>query len=177
MPAAGLALVGGVGLAVLGLGLLRPDPARVTEGCSIESERMTELWNDERRRELGSTLRGIDAPIADETAEHVLTALDLHAAAWTFQANQLCEAESETAMIDPSHHFLLACFSQSLSQTEGAIEALAGLDRDSITRAMDVVREELLPPEQCYSRGDWGGAFDRAPQPIGPEAGRLARRQ
>lgn len=175
-PAAKLTLACGVGLAMLGLGLLPQDPSRVPGSCSIEPERMDELWNDERRRELGSALRGIDVPFAEDGVEQVLTALDRHAAGWVFRATQLCEAESETSVIDPSHHFLLACFSQSLNRTEAALGALAGLDRSSVSQAMDVVLEELFLPDQCYSRREWRdrillgldpaeALFDRTRQP------------
>jgi len=158
--AAGIVVVGGVGLARLGGG---GDPR-----CGDLERHLDGVWDSNARTQVGDALRGVGVGFAQSTLERVNAHLDTYAEAWVVQRKQACEAthvtgEQSSALMD----LRMECLDERLQAlrsvvgvlsradatvTQNAVHAVAGLPRLADCADTAALRSEAVPPDPAIAQ-------------------------
>ena len=145
-------VVAAVGVGAAGLGVYAF--ATRTEGpsCELGSTKMAEVWNDERRRLLGASLRATQSKAADEAAEQLGTRLDAWGAEWVDTYVEACEAthvhgEQSDTLLDRR----MACLERSRDDMQILVEKLTNsADLGMVSQAV-ATASSLVSVEHCRS--------------------------
>ncbi|MEX1362507.1 MAG: serine/threonine-protein kinase, partial [Nannocystaceae bacterium] len=152
----------GAGLLATGVGLWQQ--ARITAPrCEGAAAELSQVWDDERRAQVETSMLGTGLPYAADTWSRVRDGLDDYATAWTAMHTQTCEAtvvrgEQTEAVMD----LRMACLAGRRIALRETVQVLAQADADAVERASSLVgdlprlsrcedvealRAEVAPPD------------------------------
>ncbi len=159
VTAVGLALLGAAGVGFL-------LPHRATPRCTAGVERLSGVWDSERRAAVQAGLRSTGSPSADQAFHESARVLDAYAAEWTAQHRDACEAtwvrgEQPEAMLG----LRMRCLERRLGDLRSLTTLFAAGGKGLAESAVQA-SQGLTPLAQCR---DLDALATGAALPLSPE--------
>ncbi|MCX4241628.1 serine/threonine-protein kinase [Paraliomyxa miuraensis] len=128
----------GAGLAALGVGL--GYQAEVGQRCTGARAQLQDTWNDERKRELATTIMADGSAYAEGTWERVDARLAAYAEAWVAKHTEVCEATAvRREQSEEEMSLRMACLRERKTALHAVVKVLAQTDAEVLEHAVDLV--------------------------------------
>ena len=131
----GVAAVGVVGLVGTTWGALTEDDVT----CGGAAQRLIGVWDDTRREQVASAIRGVTVPYAAQVSDRTRAELDRYASQWTAVHTEACEATQRDEQTPEVLDLRMSCLDRARDELSAVTELLADADRDVVDRAHRVV--------------------------------------
>ena len=119
--------------------------------CEAEGETISEVWNEERRERLESTLATADMAGAEVTARHTVSRLDAYAKTWQSARTEAClSSDTEDSWDDEVYERALWCLDERRIGLEALIDQLARGGAAAATFAVQAAAR-LEPVDICHN--------------------------
>jgi tetratricopeptide (TPR) repeat protein len=160
-----LVAVGG-GVTLLCAGTMGAVSLGPSAPCEQGEHALGNAWHDERRATVLQHIEDVPIAYATDTATRVARSLDAYREGWIAAHRDACEAtrvhgHQSEALLDRR----MACLDKRRRALEAAVDTLAGLEADSMSRAVAIVHE--LPAISSCDATE--GDPDALPLPDDPE--------
>ncbi|HWB74896.1 MAG TPA: serine/threonine-protein kinase, partial [Nannocystaceae bacterium] len=144
-------------------------------GCGTAESAMDEVWNEDRKAEMSAAFAGSDAPFFGELLDATTTSIDAWTDAWRSERRDACVAMSTNAQMDTEVGAQrIRCLEHQRLALSAVIDALDHADRETVTRAPDVVAR-LRDPRSCRLPDPSDTAAPQDPEHFAAEREQLAR--
>ena len=120
--------------------------ARARLGCTEQGSRIDEVWNEQRRAQIGAAFESTGVAYARETWARSTARLDAHAEAWRRVQVETCErAEVEGTWTREVAGVARACLDERLEELSATLEELVPSDVALMHRAATAIASLPLP--------------------------------
>lgn len=149
---------------------------RASPGCTTAAG-IDRVWNTDRQHAIADAFAASGSPFHREALSTMATALDEWSARWRDARADACMARSDGPELVGVEH-RVGCLDRQLVELDAVIAALGHADRETVTRARDIL-EHLPDPRRCESQSELAAhdeAVDTQPaQELDEARERLAR--
>ena len=119
-----------------------------SERCSDPHRRLTNIWDDERQREVRSAILGTDLPDAPEIWNRVERQFDNYTDAWVRNYTEVCESNSVGDQREMDRRLQLDCMHKHLGALRLGVDALVRVDSKVVENA-EVLVNHLPTIHEC----------------------------